>query len=114
MRLADTEIVPWVLYWYLSPAGRALVEAQARTSTGLYNLSTGKVANLPLAIPPKPEQQAIVTKVEKLLALCDQLEDQINQNQSHAEQLMQALLKETFSNNSASTVAASQTEAARA
>ena len=54
---------------------------------------------------------AIVAKVEKALTLCDQLEIQINQNQSHAEQLMQAVLKEAFSNNIASTVATSQSEA---
>ncbi|MCX7557384.1 restriction endonuclease subunit S [Xanthomonadaceae bacterium JHOS43] len=50
-------------------------------------------------LPPLTEQQAIVAKVEKLLALCDQLETQITQNQSHAEQLMQAVLKEAFSLN---------------
>ncbi len=48
-------------------------------------------------VPPLPEQKAIVTKVEKLLTLCDQLESQITRNQSHAEQLMQAVLKEAFS-----------------
>ena len=47
-------------------------------------------------LPPLVEQQAIVTKVEKLLALCDQLETQITQNQTHAETLMQAVLRETF------------------
>jgi type I restriction enzyme S subunit len=46
--------------------------------------------------PPLVEQQAIVTKVDKLLALCDQLETQFTQNQTHAEQLMQAVLKEVF------------------
>ena len=43
------------------------------------------------------EQQAIVTKVEKLLGLCGQLEAMITQNQTHAEQLMQAVLAEAFS-----------------
>ena len=46
------------------------------------------------------EQKAIVTKVEKLLSLCDKLETQITHNQTHAEQLMQAVLKEAFSQNS--------------
>ncbi len=50
----------------------------------------------------KDEQQAIVAKVEKLLAICDQLETQITQNQTHAEQLMQAVLKEAFNHNSES------------
>jgi len=51
-------------------------------------------------LPPVQEQQAIVTKVEKLLALCDQLGAQIAQNQAHAEQLMQAVLKEAFNHSS--------------
>ena len=57
------------------------------------------------------EQQAIVAKVEKLLAFCNQLEDQITQNQSNAEQLMQAVLKEAFSHNSESTIAAKKSKA---
>lgn len=48
-------------------------------------------------IPPAPEQKAIVTEIEKLLALCDQLKTQISTNKSHADQLMQAVLKEAFS-----------------
>ena len=48
-------------------------------------------------IPPLPEQKAIVTKVEKLLALCDQMETQITASQTHAKQLMQSVLKEAFS-----------------
>ena len=59
-----------------------------------------KILNLALfPLPPLSEQKAIVTKVEKLLALCDQLETQITHNQSHAEQLMQAVLKEAFTQN---------------
>lgn len=48
-------------------------------------------------LPPLPEQKAIVDKVEKLLAHCDQLRDQITANKSHSDQLMQAVLKEAFS-----------------
>lgn len=59
-----------------------------------------KVYLHPIPIPGKEEQEAIVAKVKKLLALCDQLETQITLNQSHADQLMQAVLKEAFSHNS--------------
>ncbi|MBL4744427.1 MAG: DUF559 domain-containing protein [Cycloclasticus sp.] len=55
-----------------------------------------QLRSLLIPLPPLPEQKAIVTKVEKLLTLCDQLETQITDNQSHAEQLMQAVLKEAF------------------
>lgn len=60
------------------------------------HLHLNVMRTLLIAIPSQSEQQAIVTKVEKLLALCDQLEIQITQNQTHAEQLMQAVLKEAF------------------
>ncbi len=49
------------------------------------------------ALPPLSEQKAIVQKVEKLFVICDQLETRITSNQTHAEQLMQAVLQEAFS-----------------
>ena len=45
------------------------------------------------------EQKAIFDKLKKLREICDQLETQITQNQTHAEQLMQAVLKEAFTGN---------------
>ena len=48
-------------------------------------------------LPPLKEQQEINSKVEGLLALCDQLEAEIATNKSHARQLMQSVLKEAFS-----------------
>ena len=74
-----------------------------RVSTGaspsMKNVSRDNIKSLLLPLPPLPEQKAIVTKVEKLLTLCDQLETQITDNQTHAKQLMQAVLKEAFSRN---------------
>lgn len=55
------------------------------------------VSNTIIPLPPLPEQKAIVEKVEKLLEICDQLERKITGNQAYAEQLMQAVLKEAFS-----------------
>ncbi|MEH6498982.1 MAG: restriction endonuclease subunit S [Pseudoalteromonas distincta] len=66
----------------------------------VQNIRAEIVKKTKLPVPPYLEQKAIVTKVEKLLALCDQLETQITQNQTHAEQLMQAVLKEAFSHDS--------------
>lgn len=73
------------------------------TATGAANqanIGSNTLRSWLVPLPPIEEQQTIVTKVEKLLALCDQLEIQITQNQHHAAQLMQAVLKEAFSHNS--------------
>ncbi len=71
----------------------------ADTSVGstMANLNQ-KILNESLfPLPPLAEQKAIVAKVEKLLSLCDQLQAQITQNQSHADGLMQAVLTAAFS-----------------
>jgi len=71
----------------------------ARTSIGqtMANLNQRILNGSTFPLPPLAEQKCIVAKVEKLLAVCDQLETQITENQSHAEQLMQSVLKEAFS-----------------
>jgi type I restriction enzyme S subunit len=66
-------------------------------------INQGVVSNTLIPICSLFEQKAIVTKVKKLLTLCDQLESQITGNQIHAEQFMQAVLKEAFSQNTIQT-----------
>ncbi|MDP0587878.1 MAG: restriction endonuclease subunit S [Candidatus Endonucleobacter bathymodioli] len=75
---------------------REQIETPLRTTVGINNINSTELSNLLIPLPPLPEQKAIVTKVEKLLALCDQLETQITHNQTHANALMQAVLKEAF------------------
>ncbi len=55
--------------------------------------------NMELMLIPLPsfkEQQRIVAKVEQLMQLCDELEGQVQQSKSDAEQLLQAVLREAF------------------
>lgn len=68
-----------------------------RTSThGTCRLEFKAFSNFCLPLPCFSEQQAIIAKVDQLLAYCDQLEQQITQSQANAEQLMQAVLREAF------------------
>jgi type I restriction enzyme S subunit len=61
------------------------------------NIRADIVKKTMLPIPPFEEQKEIVKKVENLFAICDQLEEQITSSQTNAEQLMQSVLKEAFS-----------------
>lgn len=96
-----------------SPYGNSYATGNmSSTGTSAGNFNLGRIRSFPIPFPPLAEQQTIVTKVENLFALCDQLETQITQNQSHAEQLMQAVLKEAFSHNSAAEPSAPAPKAA--
>lgn len=56
--------------------------------------------NESFSLPPLEEQKAIVEKVNSLMALCDELEQQIHSSQIQIEQLMQSCLKEVFEHES--------------
>ena len=77
---------------------------------GQSNINATKLRMFRFPLPPSLEQSIIVAKVKKLLVLCDQLEVEIANNQSHSKQLMQAVLKEAFS-QSGSVFAESKKEA---
>ncbi|WP_340299881.1 restriction endonuclease subunit S [Roseobacter sp. HKCC-CH-9351] len=81
----------------MSPSCREYFRSNAtgaQKSMPKINQAVVSSALVPLCC--EEEQQAIVAKVVKLLDLCDQLEAKITQSQSHAELLMQTVLKEAF------------------
>jgi len=69
-----------------------------KNATGVTakGIKASKLRNIIIPLPSLSEQKAIVAKVEKLLAYCDELEQQINQSKTYSEQLMQVVLKEAF------------------
>lgn len=59
-------------------------------------LSQANLNNILMSIPPLEEQKEIVATIEKLFAICDELESEINQNKSTVDNLMATVLKEAF------------------
>lgn len=57
-------------------------------------LALHRIGSTLIPLPPVQEQNAIVEKVSQLMAFCDELEEQIKQNQTYAEQLMQSVVRE--------------------
>jgi len=67
-----------------------------QTGAGREGLPKNRMDKMLIPFPPILEQKEIVKKVDKLFAICDELETQITSNQSNVKDLMQAVLKEAF------------------
>lgn len=82
----------FVMFLLRTPHTREELIDSASQTTNIANISLAKLRPLFFAIPPLSEQHRIVAKVDELMALCDQLENQhINAAEAH-EKLVSHLL----------------------
>lgn len=88
------------LFAILSQAiqSQLLEKASGITAKGI---KSSRLVQVLMPIPPIAEQVAIVERVEALMQYCKQLESEISSAKKNAEMLMQAVLKEVFSNSNA-------------
>ncbi len=63
------------------------------TGSAAKGVKAAKIKSLQMPVPSLEEQKCIVAKVDQLMTLCDQLEQQLTQSYSDAEKLMQATVK---------------------
>ena len=61
-------------------------------------LALNKIEDTVLPLPPLNEQKRIAAKVDQLMSLCDQLEEQLERSNQAVDQLLQSVLKMAFSN----------------
>ena len=61
------------------PSAREKLIDSSTQTTNIANISLGRLRPFVLSLPPLLEQQVIVAKVDELMALCDQLEQQQKQ-----------------------------------
>ncbi|WDG80457.1 restriction endonuclease subunit S [Pseudomonas chlororaphis] len=69
-------------------------------SNGVPHISTSQVASMPFALPPLPEQHRIVTKIDQLMTLCDQLKTRLSQARQLNEQLASTLVERALTEDS--------------
>lgn len=99
VRLSDEVLPEWALIWLLSPAGRQEIEQVSSSTSGLHTLSTGKVARLPIPVPPRAEQQRIVAEVDRRLSIVREVEAEVGTNLKRAQALRQAILSKAFADS---------------
>lgn len=75
-----------------TPMNRNILVGSASQTTNIANISLEKLNPLVLTVPPLSEQQRIAAKVDELMALCDQLEVQTENNITAHQLLVETLL----------------------
>jgi type I restriction enzyme S subunit len=66
---------------------------------GVQKMALNRLADTTIPLPPLAEQQRIVTKVDQLMALCDQLKNQLNQAKHLQGKIADVLVEQALSNN---------------
>ena len=89
----------YILYYLMSEIGQNEI-FRFQKATAQPSLSMETIRKVRIPIPPLNEQKRIVEKVDQLMALCDELEKNIEQAKKDSELLMQSVLREAFNDMS--------------
>lgn len=107
------EQVEYLALYLNSPVGIAHMKRLAITTSGLFNLSVGKIRSIPVALPPVSEQRRIVAKVDQLMELCDQLKTRLTQARRLNEQLASTLIEHALAEDAQQVLHTMDRQAAR-
>ncbi len=93
---AEKAIAGYINYWLKSPAVRQVIEMTARSTSGVNNINSEEIKSLIFTMPPLSEQNEIVSRVEQLFALADQLEAKVASAQNRIDHRTQSILAKAF------------------
>jgi type I restriction enzyme S subunit len=96
IRPTDKSLSLWLLLCLMAPAGGRDELVQRAYGSGKPGLNLDNIRSLTIPLPPLAEQHRIVAKVDELMALCDQLEQQLNQADQQRRRLLEAVLAEAL------------------
>lgn len=86
----------YLYLWFSGPIVQGEINDKSTGSTKQAELNSTTVKEYIVPLPPINEQKRIVEKVEQFMALCDELEKNIEQCKKDSELLMQSVLQEAF------------------
>jgi type I restriction enzyme S subunit len=97
LRLNREKAIPaLVRHFGQSDIVRHEIERHCATTVGNWGISATNLKAVPIPLPPLAEQKRIVAKVDELMAICDQLEKQLESQQKESRRLLEALLHEAL------------------
>jgi type I restriction enzyme S subunit len=95
IRALETFVAKYLFYFLSGPELQNLAKARI-TGSATPHLFQKDIREFFLSVPPLPEQQEIVRRVEALFALADQLEARYAKAKAHIEKLTQSILAKAF------------------
>ncbi|MGL6348505.1 MAG: restriction endonuclease subunit S [Aeromonas sp.] len=72
---------------------RNQIEQPIRSTSGVKNINSTEISNLIIPVPPLFEQRRIVTKVNELMVICDQLKSRLQTSQQTQLALAESLVE---------------------
>jgi len=98
IRIARPLSITLLHFFLSSPETRGYFRVKAKGSQQtMPKINQGVVLHTLIPLPPLAEQQAIVERVGKMIAMIDELEKQVTERKDQSERLMQSVLREAFS-----------------
>lgn len=100
VRCFQQEGIDFIKLFLNAPSGMDEMRRLAITTSGLYNLSVGKIRNFIVPLPSLAEQARIVTRVTALRRLCADLRQRLAERQSVQARLADALMTNNLQTSS--------------
>lgn len=96
LRFSDDVLPYFVEIWFRSPSGRQQLSQITSATTSVAAIYQRALFDVPVSLPPLPEQKEIVRRVEELFAFADQVEARVAEARKRVEQLTQSILAKAF------------------
>ncbi|MEK4433797.1 restriction endonuclease subunit S [Paenibacillus sp. FSL K6-2862] len=95
IRLVEPEMNAFIHKCIISPYIQKLI-MDVQVGVSREGLSMDKLGRFLIPIPPLNEQIRIIEKIDQLMALCDELDKNVDQSKRDSEMLMQSVLQVAF------------------
>jgi len=96
LRFCEEVSRDYLRVFFRSNYARTYLAGEA-VGTTMVNLNHGMLKKMPMELPPLAEQHRIVTKVDELMAICDQLKSRITEAKQLQKELADVLVEQAVS-----------------
>jgi type I restriction enzyme S subunit len=95
-RVRDGQLEPKLLAWHANTFGKGWCERNGKQSVNLASISLSRIRLLPVPVPPRHEQAALVDLIENRLIELDRLDSALQRTCQRSGYLRRSLLIEAF------------------